>query len=167
MRAITRWLFLILSLAFLFTASAAAQLVTGPRAATEIWQCFGTCMPGCQRSAGLVTRNTSIADVLAPNECENFCKQACNPLPERRFELDELREFRAIIPEEEIDRFSIISDGELFGEITCKTVYWCQCSGAATCNDFIARCAEKGNTPICTDYDSEGRPIGCECFKGY
>jgi len=164
MRAITRGRVMLLSLAFLFTASAGAQVMTGPRAANEVWQCFGTCMPGCQQSAGLVTRDTTVTDVLAPNECENFCKRACNPLPERSFDL---QDFLTIIDKTEIDSFSIASDDELLGAVTCQTIYWCQCTGADTCNDFIARCAGKGNNIICTDYDSEGRPIGCQCFKEF
>lgn len=164
MRTITRGLFMLLYLAFLPATVAEPLATTGTRAANELWQCFGTCMPGCQQSAGLVTRDPTVTDVLAPNECEDFCKRACDPSPERSFEL---ADFFTIIDETEIDRFTIASDDGVLGEVTCQTIYWCQCSGASTCNDFIARCAGKGNNVVCTDYDSEGRPINCQCFKDY
>jgi hypothetical protein len=149
MRAITRF---VLSFAFLSTASADQQVD---------WQCFGSCMPGCQQSNGFVTQDTTVTEVLAPNECENFCKQVCTPLPEQRFDPED---FLTIIDETEIDSFSIESDDEPVGAIECENMNWCKCNGAAICSDFIARCIGKGNILICTDYDGEGRPIHCECF---
>jgi hypothetical protein len=50
---------------------------------------------------------------------------------------------------------------------TCSNgnYYPCWCSGADSCNLFIAACVEVGGDVGCTEHNEQGQPTGCACNK--